>query len=69
MKLYKEQLQYEEIRKRTEAEFGYAPSNGVIHRYGIGAYKGKRSKTKYIPQAVKPCYCAYCGNKLKGEKI
>ena len=33
------------LRKRVEAEHGYNPSNGVIHRYGNGIKNKKKKRT------------------------
>ena len=66
-KLYSEELSYAEITKRVEAEFAYKPSNGVIHRYGTGKKHKPRRKTHVVPPSqstARPCYCAYCGNRL-----
>jgi intein-encoded DNA endonuclease-like protein len=72
-RLYGEGVNYEEIKKRFAAEFGYEKlSNGVIWRHGGRNKKQKRRVVKVRGplrpmerDLCKPTYCMYCGNKLK----
>ena len=55
-KLYKEQIPYKEIKARCQAEFGYTPSSGSVHKYGTGKkynYKNRVAKLAGLTSILK----------------
>jgi len=71
-RLYADGVKEADMKLRFSAEFGHPLSNGCINKYGAGRrYKYKTVK-RYLPavppsqSTPKPCFCSYCGNRLRG---